>query len=205
MSKHTILTIGRQVGSGGREIGRRLAEQMGIPFYDKELIAQAAKKSGFSQEIFEEADEKAANSLLYSLVMGVYSATGSLRVTGDEPLVEQLFRVQSEVIREVADQGPCIIVGRCADYVLRNRADCASVFIHADMEFRCRRAVEQYGFSEYKIRERLQKEDKRRASYYNFYSGKEWGKAREYDITLSSSKIGIDNAVLLLEQYLKLR
>ena len=169
MAMETVITISRQYGSGGRFIGRKLAEALGIPFYDKELITMAAEESGMSKELFEKADEKAGSSLLYTLSMNSYLLHGMAGVP-DLPLNDKVFLIQSEMIRKVADKGPCVIVGRCADYVLREKENCLNVYIYSDLDDRVARATTYYGLSPERAREQMQKMDKKRASYYNFYT-----------------------------------
>ena len=155
MANDTIITISRQYGSGGRFIGRKLAEALDIPFYDKELITMSAEESGMSKEIFEKADEKAANSLLYTLSMNAYLLHGMAGVP-DLPLNDKVFLVQSEVIRKLAAKGPCVIVGRCADYVLRENPNCVNVYIYSDMEDRVSRATTYYNLSADRAQEQIQ-------------------------------------------------
>ncbi len=199
MKKHMVITIGRQFGSGGREIGRGLAEQFDIPFYDKELIVASAKKSGLSETMFENVDEQAANSLLYSLVLGAYAPTAGM--TGVPPLSinETLFQVQSDVIKELAQEGSCVIVGRCADYILRNRTDCVNLFIHAPMPERIKRAVSKYDVAQEKAEDVIHKTDKKRANFYNYYSGQKWGEAKNYHLSLDSSLLGIEGSISALK------
>ena len=152
MAMETVITISRQYGSGGRFIGRKLAEALGIPFYDKELITMAAEESGMSKELFEKADEKAGSSLLYTLSMNSYLLHGMAGVP-DLPLNDKVFLIQSEMIRKVADKGPCVIVGRCADYVLREKENCLNVYIYSDLDDRVARATTYYGLSPERARE----------------------------------------------------
>ncbi len=194
MATNTVITISRQYGSGGRFVGRKLAEALNIPFYDKELIAMAAEESGMSRELFEKADEKASNSLLYTLSMNSYLLHGMAGVP-DLPLNDKVFLVQSEVIRKIADKGPCVIVGRCADYILRELPNCVNVYIYSDMEDRVARATTYYNLSADRAKEQIQKTDKKRATYYNFYTNLKWGRAENYDLSLNSAKIGIDGCV----------
>jgi cytidylate kinase len=198
MSNDIIITIGRQYGSGGREIGKRLANELNIPFYDKELLSIAAKESGIAQELFESNDEKPNNSFLYSLVMGNYGTT-------DLPLNHKIFLAQFDAIRKVAEQGPCVIVGRCADYALEQNFNCVNVFIHADMKTKKDRVIEFYGVIADKAEEKINKTDKQRAKYYDFYTGKKWGSVDNYDLTLNSADIGIDNCVKIIKQYVELK
>lgn len=194
---HTIITIGRQYGSGGREIGEKLAKSMGIPFYDNQLLKVAAEHSGICQEYFEENDEKPVNSLLYVL-SNTYSADNL-------PFNHKLFLAQFEAVKKVAAQGPCVIVGRCADYALRDNANLVNVFIHASMEERKKRAVEKYGIPEKKTEEVIVRYDRQRSSYYNFYTCKKWGRCENYDLVIDSGKLGIDKTVELIRAYVELK
>ena len=200
MAMETVITISRQYGSGGRFIGRKLAEALGIPFYDKELITMAAEESGMSKELFEKADEKAGSSLLYTLSMTSYLLHGMAGVP-DLPLNDKVFLIQSEMIRKVADKGPCVIVGRCADYVLREKENCLNVYIYSDLDDRVARATTYYGLSPERAREQMQKMDKKRASYYNFYTNLKWGRAENYDLSLNSAKVGIDGCVDVIRAF----
>lgn len=204
--KKLIVTIGREFGSGGREIGQKLADKLGIEFYDKKLLQMAAKESGFCEEIFERQDEKPTNSFLYSLVMDSYSLNRySTAPFLDMPLNQKVFLAQFETIKKLAAKGSCVIVGRCADYALADSPHCISVFLHADLEFRMKRIAEELDVTENKAGDLIMKKDKQRASYYNYYTSKKWGDARTYDLTLDSGKLGIDGCVTLLEEYIKLR
>lgn len=198
MKDHTIITIGRQYGTGGREIGRAVAEKLGIAYYDRELIARAAKKSGFSEELFDQLDKRATNSFLYSLTM--FGSTGTNGMT----LTDQLFLAQCNVIREVADEGSCVIVGRCADHVLREYENRYDFFIHGSIEDRVRRiqTCGDYEISGKTPESALEKMDKQRATYYNYYTGKIWGKCDHYDLCLNAGRIGVDKAVDLILAYL---
>ena len=196
MKNNTIITISRQYGSGGRLIGQKLAERLGIPFYDKELITLAAEESGFAEHLFEKNDRNITNSLLYSLSM--YGNTMGLY---DMPLNDKLFIAQSKTIQNVAEKGPCVIVGRCADYVLRNMPNVLNVFIHSDMESKIRRVVEDYGVESDNVVELINKTDKRRANYYNYYTGQKWGRLENFDLTVDSSKLGIDGTAEFIAQF----
>ncbi|MDE7062352.1 MAG: cytidylate kinase-like family protein [Lachnospiraceae bacterium] len=201
-----VVTIGREFGSGGREIGQKLADKLGIEFYDKKLLQMAAKESGFCEEIFERQDEKPTNSFLYSLVMDSYSLNRySTAPFLDMPLNQKVFLAQFETIKKLAAKDSCVIVGRCADYALADKANCISVFLHADLEFRMKRIAQELDVTENKAGDLIMKKDKQRASYYNYYTSKKWGDARTYDLTLDSGKLGIDGCVTLLEEYIKLR
>jgi len=198
MSAQTIITISRQYASGGKEIGQKVAKKLGIPFYDKELITLAAKESGFTQEMFEKADERATSSLLYSLLMGSYAFGSTTSTPNTLPINDQLFLIQSNLIKKAANEGPCVIVGRCANYVLHEKKNCLSVFVHADKASRLQRAIQEYSLPENKAAETLVKKDKQRAAYYNFYASQRWDDLDNYDLTLNSSTLGVDNAVELI-------
>jgi len=190
-----IITISRQFGSGGREIGSKLAEKLGIPFYDNEIITRAAKESGFAESAFENAEKKATNSLLYSIAMGM-SAYGNQELGfANLSLDDRIYLAQSNVIRKVADEGPCVIIGRCADYILKDHPNVVHIFIHAAMPFRIERAIRVDGVDKNRAPEIVIKNDKRRANYYNYHSGEKWGLATNYHLSIDSSYLGIDHAV----------
>lgn len=195
-----IITIGRQFGSGGRTIAKKLAERLGIKYYDKELITIAAKESGISPDIFEKVDEEAANSLLYSMVIGMYATSSRITNYGEISINDKIFRVQTEIIEKLAGKEPCVIVGRCADYILRDHPNCINVFIYSNVEERIRRAMEEYNIQSKNIKEFVLKSDKKRANYYNFYTGKKWGAISNYNICLDSGALGIDGCVNILEK-----
>ena len=200
-----IYTIGREFGSGGKQVGEKLAERLGIKLYDKELLQQAAKDSGFCEEIFENHDEKPTNSFLYSLVMDTYSVSGySAAPFLDMPLNHKVFLAQFETIKKIAEQESCVIVGRCADYALAENPDCINVFIHADMDFRIRNICKKLDVTDNKARDIINKTDKQRASYYNYYTSKKWGDAKRYNLSLDAGKIGIDNCVEMILKYREL-
>ena len=181
-----VITIGRQYGSGGREIGQKVAEYYGIPFYDNELITRAAKESGFAEENFAKAEDRATNSLLYSLAMGI-------NVYGNQDF---------GVIRKVADEGPCVIVGRCADYVLKERDNIVNLFVKASMKFRIDRVISEYGEAPDKAADIILKNDKRRANYYNYHVGEKWTNLNNYDMVIRSDFVGIDQTVECICKYL---
>ncbi len=203
MKTNAIITIGRQYGSGGREIGEKLAEKLEIPFYDKELLERAANDSGICKELFENHDEKPTNSFLYSLVMDTYSFGYSSAAFTDMPINHKVFLAQFEAVKKLAMEGPCVMVGRCADYALSEFSNCFSVFIHSDMESRIRRIAQKYGMKDNKARDAIQKTDKSRSSYYNYYTNKRWGDASSYHLSIDSGKLGIDKTVECIIQTLK--
>ena len=202
---NAVYTIGREFGSGGLVIGKALAERLGINFYDKELLQRAAKDSGFCQEIFENHDEKPTNSFLYSLVMDTYSA-GSYSSAPflDMPLNHKVFLAQFESIKKIAEQESCVIVGRCADYALADNPDCINVFIHAEIEDRIKWISKRLNITENKAKDMIQKKDKQRASYYNYYTSKKWGDSRSYDLSLNTSKLSVDDCVEMIIKYREL-
>ena len=202
---NTIITIGRQFGSGGREIASTVSEKLGIPVYDKEMLAVAAKDSGICQELFESHDEKPTNSFLYSLVMDTYSMGYSPNTYMDMPLNHKVFLAQFDAIRKIANEGPCILVGRCADYALESYANCMSVFIHASLDARIRRIARLYDLTDVKAKDMILKSDKKRASYYNYYTNKKWGAAESYELCLDSSKLGIQGTADAIITYAEMR
>lgn len=204
MDKHFVITIGRQFGSGGKEIGMKLSEALGVKCYDKELLEMAAKNSGMCKEMFEMHDEKPTNSFLYSMVMDTYAGIYNPQTMIEMPINQKVFLAQFDTIRNIADKESCVIVGRCADYALEDMNNVTSIFIHADIEARIQRIMERYDLKENKAKDMIIKTDKRRASYYNYYSNKEWGKASTYDLTIDSSKLGIEKSVQLIKSYISL-
>ena len=198
---NTIITIGREFGSGGHLIGKRLAQKLDIPFYDKELLDRAAKDSGLCKEIFENQDERPTNSFLYSLVMDSYSTN----VMSDMPLNQKVFLAQFESIKKLSEEGPCVIIGRCADYALEDDPNLLSVFIHADLDARVKRIAQLYDLTSSKAKDRIRKNDKSRSSYYNYYTSKEWGAAESYDLSIDSGLFGIDGSVDLLLKAIALK
>lgn len=188
MGKIKIITIGREYASGGRAIGKIISERLGIPFYNKEILHMAAESLNMSADDIKNADETAANSLLYSM-----SLMGGLSTNTALPINDRIFIQEREVIKTLAQQGPCIIVGRCADSILKEiRDDVLNVFIYADADSRAKRAVEEYGESPDDVYAVLRKHDKKRSTYYNLNTGQKWGAKDNYDLCLNSSKIGIE-------------
>lgn len=205
MKTNTIITIGREFGSAGREIGYKVAEAFDIKLYDKEMLARAAKESGICEEIFETHDEKPTNSFLYSLVMDTYSMGYSGNTYTDMPINHKVFLAQFDAIKKIADEGPCILVGRCADYALESYKNVVSVFIHADMEARIRRIARIYDLTDAKAKDMIIKTDKKRSSYYNYYTNKKWSDAESYELCLTSSELGIEGTAKAIIDYVKLK
>lgn len=202
MEKKIIVTIGRQFGSGGRTVGKKLAEQLGIAYYDRELINLASKESGICGEFFEKADEKTSGSLLKALAMG-FSMNNAIFQSNDYLSNESLFQIQSDVIRKVAAEGSCVIVGRCADYILRDNPGCLHIFISASPTDRIKRAMEYNHTTEKEAEEAIRKADKSRASYYNYYTDKTWGAAESYDLCINSSVYGIDGTTAFIREFVE--
>ncbi len=196
--KKTIITISREFGSGGREIGKKLAEQLNIPFYDKQLIEIAAKESGFDKELFEEEDARTSKGFHLFGALG-YSLGGPLSTITELSLNDRLFLVQSQVIEQVAKEGPCVIVGRCADYVLKDYDNVLNVFIYGNMEDKVTRAVKSYEVDERDVESSVRKIDKHRANYYEYYTDRKWGRVENYDLSLNSSTFGIEGCVEIIK------
>jgi cytidylate kinase len=200
MSKNYVITIGRQLGSGGLIIGEKLAAQLGISFYDKELIQIAAQESGLGKEYFEQADENKG----YSIFGGFFGLRGTI---AEEPFStyylnnETLFKIQSDVIRKLAEKGSCLFVGRCADYVLADNLRCLNIYVYANMKDRIKRIEELQKITAEKARDYIDKSDKKRAGYYNYFSNKVWGVAGSYHLCVNSSVLGIDGTVNLIHQF----
>lgn len=198
MDKKFAVTIARQYCSGGHEIGEKLAKKLGVDFYDKELIALAAKKSGYAESVFEKADEVATNSLLYSVVMGSYPMNSLFFQNNNMLTNDTLFAIQSKVIKELLQEKSAVIVGRCGNYILREQPNLIRVYLRADTDFRKKRFMELYGDENTKekdIEGILSKADKKRAAYHSYYSGLEWDSVNGYDIVINTAKVGIDGAV----------
>ena len=194
MLKNPIITIARQYGSGGSDVGKKVAEILGIKAYDKELIALAAEKSGYHPEMLKKADERAAGSLLYSLAVGA-SMAGGIAGHYDIPINDKLFLVQNDIIKELAEKEQCVIIGRCGDYALRNFENKVTVFICGDVETRVKHICDTLSVTKDAAESMIAKEDKRRASYYNFYTGQKWGVPDRYTLCLNSSVLGVEGCV----------
>lgn len=202
MKNNFVITIARQYGAGGRTIGHKLAEKLNIDYYDNALIRKAAEKNGVSEEFYKEFDEKAASKFAsifgYSTPMGGYF----MPPYADIIINDKLYYTQSSIIKECADK-PCVIVGRCADYVLDGQPNLVKIFLHADLETRRDRIINKYGIQDKKIDKLIAKADKQRAQYYNTYTDKDWGEVTNYDITLNTSRMTIDEIVDVIYDYLQ--
>ena len=200
MKQNKIITISRQYGSGGRIVGKKLADALGVPFYDNELINLAAEKTGLSKECFKEAENTSTGNLLFSIT-SLASGMDSCGL----PLSEKIFLVQSQVIKEVAEEGSCVIVGRSANYVLSENPNCINVFLQADLKDRVERAVRHYDLPEKNAEAAVIKTDKRRANYYNYFTGGKGGKAENYDLILNTSRLDLDHVVEVIKAYVSYR
>ncbi|MBO7428705.1 MAG: cytidylate kinase-like family protein [Paludibacteraceae bacterium] len=204
MDKNIVISIGRQFGAGGRRVGQALAKELGIAYYDKELIMEAAKEFGFAPAFFEENDEKSASlsgNVLQWMESFVTNGFGSKNYLSQDTL----FEMQSEVVRKVAEKHSCVIVGRCSDYVLRDYPNCVSVFLHSSDEDRVQRIRERSGLTAEEAIAKMRMEDKKRAAYYNFYSSKTWGESATYTLSIDVSSIGVEQTVQLIMFYLRQR
>lgn len=205
MNGNLVITIGRQCGSGGKKIGQKLAEVMGVKCYDKELLSVAAKDSGLCEELFETHDEKPTSSFLYSLVMDTYSLGYTTSAYMDMPINHKIFLAQFNTIKKLADEESCVIVGRCADYALADYPNTVTVFITANDEDRIKSLVETYKVDESKAKDIMVKTDKKRSSYYNYYSSKKWSDAKSYDLCINSSVTGRDGAIEVIREFAKVK
>ncbi len=200
-----VITIGRQFGSQGHDIGRALAKKLGIDYYDKELLEIAAKEGGFSSEVLEKYDEKASNSLLYSLSLGASATLNSEYGKSPEtPLTDKLYLLEYNIIRRAAEK-PCVIVGRCADHVLADRSDLLKVFVYADKEARIEHIMWKHGVDAEKAKAMMKKNDKSRANYYNHYAAGKWGDPENYHLCINRSLLGVEGSAELLIACLRLR
>lgn len=206
MDNNFVVNIGRQLGSGGREIGEKLAARLDIGFYDRELINLASEESGLCPEFFEKADEKPSQGIIGGLfgMRFPFISDGAIPATNCLSN-DALFKVQSDVIRRLASERSCLFVGRCADYILRENPRCVNIFISASFEDRIARLCRMHSISESTAEEIIEKADKRRAAYYNYYSFKTWGAAATYHLCIDSSVLGIDGTVNFLEEFVKLK
>ena len=200
--KNLIITISRQYGSGGRKIGQRLSEELGIPFYDSEIIDLAAKESGLAADFIRGQEQQLTQSLLFSLVTNFTSNAGAFN-PNMLSLSDQVYLAQAKAIRALADKGPCVIVGRNADYILKDREDALHVYVFADTPYRAERIVRLYGDSEKSPEQRLAEKDKRRRVNYQHYTGRTWGQAQNYDICLDTGVLGIEQCKNIVVDIIK--
>ncbi len=205
MNNKVVITIARQYGSGGRTVGEMLSEDMGIHYYDKELIKLASEESGINERLFVNADEKVKMTKLFKMVKNIY--TGQLIPPESDDFVsdKNLFNYQAKVIKNLAEEESCVIVGRCADYVLKDYDNVLSVFVHAPKDYCMEQAAKKVSMPSRELEKYIAKIDKRRADYYKFYTGREWTDARNYDLCLDSSKLGFERCVEEIKAYINVR
>ena len=205
--KKLVITIGRQYGSGGNEIGRKLAEELGIDFYDKNILRMNSDESGIKESYFHLADEKAGSRLLYRIVSGMTPEMREPSFGSDLISADNLFRFQSEVIRKLAEEQSCVIVGRCADYVLEDadNIELVRIFIYSDMDARIRRVKEKELYAPEDIKKNVKRIDKERRNYYRYYTGRGWADPENYDLLINTSTAGIKGSVRMIEEYIKIR
>ena len=196
--KKKIVTISRQYGSGGRYIGENLAKAMGVPCYDEKLIDMVAKESGFAQSFVAEKGERMTGSLLFNIASSLSFANNVFSTNNGVTLQDEIYFTQNRIIKELADKGPCVIVGRCADYILRDREDCLKVFLYADEETKENRIQEIYGEAGLKLKNRVKDMDVRRGLNYKYFTGQDWGKAQNYDLALNRGSLGIEKCAQLI-------
>ena len=204
MENNYVISIGRQLGSGGREVGEKLANRLGITFYDKELLKLASEESGLCPECFEKVDERPSSGFMGGLIsMRIPFVSEGAMPLGSCLDNDSLFKVQSDVIRQLANEKSCLFVGRCADYILRDHPRCLNVFISATIDDRITRICDKNGITPQEARNLIEKADKRRAEYYNYYSNKRWGRAESYHLCINSSQLGIDATVEFIESFIR--
>lgn len=192
-----IITISRQCGSGGHTIGQAVAAQLGVPLYDKKILEEVAKRSGLAEDIIETEGEYSNSSMLFGIAMGIYSGWDATK-RDTMPLREQINAYQTEFIREVAEKGSCVIVGRCADYILRERTDCLNVYIYGNESDRINRVITEHRVPDFEAESHVKKRDKKRAAHYKYITDQEWGNLKNYHLCLDSSKLGIEKCVELI-------
>ena len=202
MNDKFVISIGRQLGSGGRQIGEKLASQFGIAFYDKELIQLASKESGLGKEFFEKSDEKKSRSFIGGL-LGLRTNISSEMFANNYLSNETFFKIQSDVIRQLAEEKSCVFLGRCADYILRDHPRCINLFICADTEDRIKRVAEIEHLTLEKAGDLIERTEKKRAEYYYYFSNKVWGAAGSYHLCINSSVLGIDGTVAFIRQFIE--
>lgn len=205
MAGNLIIAINRQYGSGGKEIGTKIAQALNIPIYDQEIPELASKKSGIRKDYFEKVDEKPTDSFLYALAMNTFSMNGTMNPFDNTLSSDRLFNLQAEVVKDIAKEGPCVIIGRCAEYILRDEANCLSIYICSPLEKRIERITRLYNLTPKEAQKRITSTDKKRESYYGYYAGKDWASCASYDLSVDAGVLGVDKAVELIKKYIELR
>ena len=203
MTENLIITISREAYCGGDEFAKELAEKLGFKLYNREIIARASEKSGIHEDHFEFAEKRPTNSVLYSVVMGMYSSRGAYVKLDDVFTDDKIYKVQAEIIRDMAKDGNCIFVGRCSDYILRHNPKCVNIFLHGNEDDRAARVMKEQNVSESEAKKIVSRADKKRRSYYNYYTNREWGEMSNYDLALNLSSIAEDKAVDLVIDFLE--
>lgn len=203
--RRLVITIGRQFGSGGREIGSRLAGELGIGFYDKNILRMNSDESGIKESYYHLADERPGSKLLYKIIKRLTPELGAPSLGSDLVSADNLFRFQSEVIRQLADGEDCVIIGRCADYVLEGREGLVRVFLYADMDYRVKRIRELEYYEDKDVEKNIKRIDRERRDYHRYYTGRDWENVLNYDLMLNTAGLGIDGAVKAVLEYLKIR
>ena len=203
MTEGIIVTVSRAAYCGGDELARMLADKTGFKFYDREIISLASQKSGIHEEHFESVEKKPTNSILYSVVMGMYSSRGAYVKLDDVLTDDKIYKVQADIIRDMAAQGNCVFVGRCSDYILRNNEKCFNIFLRGNLDDRVKRVMSEQNISEAEAKKIVSRADKKRRSYYNYYTNREWGNINNYDIALNLSTISETDAVDVIINYLE--
>ena len=202
---HVIIALSREYGSGGREIGAKLADRLGIRKYDDNIVELAAKRSGIKESYFTKVDEKPTDSFLYMLAMNTLSMGSAVNPYDNTLSSDKLFNIQSEVITEIAQREDCVFVGRCAGYILRNEPNLVTIYLTADESFKLPRIMEREKCDEKEALRSMKRVDKKRESYYGYYAGEDWKACATYDLVIDTGKLGIDRSVDLIETYLKMR
>ena len=203
--KKLIITIGRQFGSGGSEIGRQLATELGLGFYDKNILRMDSDESGIKESFYYMTDEKAGNKLLYKIIKCMTPEIGSPSLGSDLVSADNLFRFQSEVIRKLAAEEDCVFIGRCADYVLEGTEGLVRMFLYGDMDYRVRRITEKEYFDQKDVKKNIKRIDRERRDYYRYYTGQDWQDMENYDVMLNTAVLGTEGTVRAVKAYLKIR
>lgn len=203
MKDGTVITISRESYSGGDELAGKLADALGFKLYDREIITLASQASGIHEDHFDSAEKKPTSSLLYSVVMGMHSSRGAYVKLDDVLTDDKIYKAQADTIRETAKKGNCIFIGRCSDYILRNKENCVNVFLRADEDDRVARAAKEQNVSEAEAKKLVSRSDKKRKSYYDYYTNREWGDIRNYDLSVNLSKLSVDAAIEVIKTYVE--
>ena len=200
--KNIVITISREAYCGGDELAKKLAEKLELKYYNREIISLASEKSGIHEDHFDSAEKKPTNSILYSVVMGMYSPRGAYVKLDDVFTDDKIYKTQAEIIRDMAKEGNCLFVGRCSDYILRHNENCVNIFLRGNLEDRIKNAMETEKIEESEAKKLVSRSDKKRRSYYNYYTNREWGNITNYDIMLNLSKLSEEKAIEVIANYI---